>query len=423
MEAHQTVEQYIAVLEEELVSALGCTEPIAIAYASARAALLLGELPGRMRVLCSGSIIKNVKGVVVPKSGGLKGVGAAAVLGAVGGDSRRQLEVLERVTDAHAEKAKRLLEEPEYCTVGILDEGLDLHIRVTACSAGHTAMVEIGGNHTNIIREELDGAVLLEKERLSERPGESRRHLTVQGILEFADAVELSRVQALLDTQILYNTNIAREGLTGDYGASIGKTLLETYGEDIAVRARAMAAAGSDARMGGCVLPVVINSGSGNQGLTASLPVIEYAKELNVSRELLYRSLLVSNLVAIHLKSGLGRLSAFCGAVSAACGASAAITYMKGGGYAKVGAAITNTLGNVSGIVCDGAKPSCAAKIASSVDAAILGHHMAMNENAFHPGEGLVKESVEETIASVCRMGKDGMRATNREILQIMIEP
>ncbi len=418
-----TAQKYVDVLHEELVPALGCTEPIAIAYAGAVAARTLGCFPERMRAACSGNIIKNVKGVVVPNSGGQKGIEVAAILGALGGDADKKLEVLSTVTPDQAEQAKTL-NRSGFCKTELLSGVTNLHIILTVEGNGHQAVVEIADGHTNIVRVEKDG-VILEGGAYSpqaSKPDHSRDFMSVSGILEFAETCDLAPVQDILDRQIDYNTHISEEGLHGSYGANVGRTLLASRGSDVRTRAKARAAAGSDARMSGCDLPVVINSGSGNQGMTVSLPVIEYARELGLSRDKLYRALLVSNLVAIHQKSGIGKLSAYCGAVSAACGSGAAITWLCGGDYTQIADTITNTLANVSGIVCDGAKPSCAAKIASSVDAAIMAHDLAMHSRAFTPGEGIVKGDVENTIHSVGRLAREGMRATDEEVLHIMIE-
>lgn len=418
-------EQYIQILREELIPALGCTEPIAIAYASARATKLLGKTPEHIVAKCSGNIIKNVKGVVVPNAGGMKGIETAAIIGAIGGNSDRKLETLAEVTEADIQKTKELLQQKDYCDVKLLQSGINLHIIMEVSAGEDTVTVEIADEHTNIIREQKNDTILYQSEaKTSDKPQSTDRScLNVQDIIEFANTIDVEKVKDILDRQISYNTKISEEGLTHDYGARVGKTLLSVYGdEDVKIRAKARAAAGSDARMSGCVLPVVINSGSGNQGMTVSLPVIEYARDLKVSQEKLYRALLVSNLIAIHQKTLIGRLSAYCGAVSAACGSGAAITYLKDGTYQNICDTITNTLANVSGIVCDGAKSSCAAKIASSVDAALLGHYMAMEHDSFQAGDGLVKTEVEGTIQSIGRLGKEGMKETDVEILNIMIE-
>ncbi len=415
---------YLTVLKEELIPALGCTEPIAIALASAKAREVLGEFPDKMIAACSGNIIKNVKGVIVPTTGDMRGIETSAILGAVGGNAEKQLEVLADVKPAHIEKTKALL-ATGLCEVEIIHGSANLDVIITAIKGDHSAVVEIKNKHSNIIRIEKDGKVLYSKDGQAaghQTQELDRTQMNIEEIYDFANTVEISDVKQLLDMQIEYNTKIAEEGLKNDYGANVGSTLLKCYGTDIKTLAKAYPAAGSDARMSGCILPVVINSGSGNQGMTVSLPVIQYARFLGVSQEKLYRALVISNLVAIHQKTGIGSLSAYCGAVSAACGSGVGIAYLYGAGMDIIGKTITNTLANVSGIICDGAKPSCAAKIASSVDAALLGYHMAINNQVFHSGEGIVKDSVEETIKSVGRLGKEGMRETDVEILKIMVE-
>jgi Uncharacterized conserved protein len=418
-----TYHEYVTILEKELVPALGCTEPIAIAYASAVAKKTLGCIPEKIIAACSGNIIKNVKSVIVPNSGGLKGIEAAATIGAIGGNPDKKLEVLTDVTEEDIKRTRELL-KTDYCSVEVLNGVANLHIIITATAGEEKAVVEIIDTHTNIVRIEKNDQVIFkssEKNSKNEYQQIDWDCLNIEDILEFANTVRLEDVKEILDRQINYNTTISNEGLTHQYGANIGKTLLDEYGNSIRVRAKAKAAAGSDARMSGCVLPVVINSGSGNQGMTVSLPVIEYAKELEVGSEKLYRALVVSNLIAIYLKSGIGRLSAYCGAVSAACGSGAAITYLYGGDYDHICKTITNTLANISGIVCDGAKPSCAAKIATSVDAAIMAHYLSMGDNAFTSGEGIVKDDVEKTIDSVGRLARDGMKETDVEVLKIMV--
>lgn len=419
-----TYQTYVNILNNELVPALGCTEPIAIALAAAKARQALGVMPERITAACSGNIIKNAKGVIVPTTGNMKGIDTSAVLGAVAGDPALDLEVLSKVGPADLEETRRLLAQG-ICTVELLDTPARLHILITMSGGGHTALAEIRDEHTNLIRLERDGDVLLQKEEtaVQETPEDNvLDSLNLADILEFANTVNLDDVRLALSRQVEFNTRIAQEGMTHVYGGRVGATLMRHYGGDVRVRARAMAAAGSDARMGGCVLPVVINSGSGNQGITCSVPIVVYAQYLGASEETMYRALVVSNLVALLQKRGIGRLSAFCGAVCAACGSGAGITYLHGGDYETIGRTITNTLANVSGIVCDGAKGSCAAKIAASVDAAILAHEMSMDGNTFGAGEGLVKESVEQTIASIGRMAAEGMRETDAEILKIMID-
>lgn len=417
--------QYINILEEELVPALGCTEPIAIAYASAKAREILGHLPDKITAACSGNIIKNVKGVIVPNTGNLRGIKASAIIGTLAGDASKGLEVLTSISQEDIAKTRQLVEE-DYCKEERLKSKASLHILITAYKGEEYASVELMHTHTNIVRIIKNGQVVFDnpvKETDINTPLTDRSILSVDSIYDFANTVAIEDVKELLDRQIEYNLRIAKKGLSYKYGANVGSTLLKMEGtQDIKNLAKAYAAAGSDARMSGCVLPVVTNSGSGNQGLTVSIPVIIYAHKINVGQEKLYRALVLSNLIAIHQKTMIGRLSAYCGAVSAACGSGAAITYLYGGSLEQISNTITNTLANVSGIVCDGAKPSCAAKIASSLDAAIMGHYMAMNDNTFNPGEGLVKEDVESTIHSIGLLASRGMDKTDIEILKIMME-
>ncbi len=415
-------DQYVMILKDELVPALGCTEPIAIAYAAAKAREVLGEMPERMEMCCSGNIIKNVKGVTVPNSGGLKGIDVAAVLGVVGGDAARELEVLEDVTEADICRAKKLVQQG-FCKCSLQEGVENLYIVAKVYTKEHSAEVTIINRHTLITKIVKDNQIIYEH-KISESAVEKgdKSLLNVRDILIFADTLILDDVQEVIYDQIEKNTAISQEGVIHPYGAQIGRTLLDVFGNDVRTRARAKAAAGSDARMGGCSMPVVINSGSGNQGMTVSLPVIEYAKEYEATKEQLYRALVVANLISIHQKKYIGSLSAYCGAVSAACGAGAAITYLRGGTYEEVGLTIINTIGNVGGIVCDGAKSSCAAKIASAVDAAILAHYMAMKHVSFQPGEGIVQEDLEDTIKSMGYIGRVGMKMTDTEILNIMIE-
>ncbi|MGB7604104.1 MAG: L-serine ammonia-lyase, iron-sulfur-dependent, subunit alpha [Lutisporaceae bacterium] len=416
-------QNYVNILKEELVPALGCTEPIAIAYAAAKAREVLGVLPDKIVAECSGNIIKNVKGVVVPTTKNLRGIEAAAVIGVVGGDASKELEVLSSINQNHLEQAKMLIEKG-ICEEKLLETSAKLHIIIRVFKDDDNALVEIIHTHTGIVRIEKNGKVLLDVPHSVEedlREATDRGCMNIEDILEFANTVDISDVSEILSRQVKYNTAISNEGLHKIYGANIGMTLLSAYGDDVRVRAKAAAAAGSDARMSGCEMPVVINSGSGNQGMTVSLPVIEYAKELFVTTERLYRALCVSNLVAIHQKTKIGRLSAYCGAVSAATGAGAGITYLYGGGIKEISQTITNTLANVSGIVCDGAKPSCAAKIASSVDAALLACYMVMQGRGFSSGEGIVNDSIEGTIENVGKLAKNGMQVTDEEIIRIMI--
>ena len=420
--------QFIAILQEELVPALGCTEPIAIAYAGAHARALLGKIPDRVCIKSSGNIIKNVKSVTVPNSGNMKGIPAAAAIGIIGGNPDKGLEVLADITEADIARTKEFLEKVP-CKVSLLDTVASLHFIVEVFAGADSASVEIIHQHTNIVHTTKNGKDVLSvpfdpasaNAALTDRLG-----LSVKKILEFADTINLDRVRPILERQIDYNTRIAQEGLEHRYGINAGANLLKAAEAERAVtlkiRAQAAAAAGSDARMSGCTLPVVTNSGSGNQGLTASLPVIVFAEEKKLPHDKLLRGLLVSNLIAIHQKTRIGRLSAYCGAVSAGCGSGAAITYLSGGSYEQVCETITNTLAVVSGIVCDGAKPSCASKIATSVDAALNAHYLAMQNRVFEPGEGIVKGDIEKTIAGVGTVAADGMRETDKVILHIMVD-
>jgi L-cysteine desulfidase len=418
-------EEYLAILRAELVPALGCTEPIAVALAAAKARETLGKMPDRAEISCSGNIVKNVKGVVVPNSGGLKGIEAAALAGIVGGDASRGLEVLEGLGPKALAEVRSLLERGT--CVARLAEGVDsLYIAAKLYAGRESAEARISGSHSHISALYRNGICVYAAD---DRPGEAeaglpeRDVLTVQGILEFADGVELSAIESLMSEQIKLNCAISDEGLAHHYGVDVGATALKNRGPDLRTRASARAAAGSDARMSGCSLPVVINSGSGNQGIAASLPVIEYARGLGLPDERLYRALAVSNLVAIHQKRKIGRLSAYCGAVSAAAGSGAAISYLCGGGYEEISATIVNTIATIGGMVCDGAKPSCAAKIFQAVDAALLAYDLSSSGKVFGPGEGLVKDDVEKTIESVGRMGRVGMKKTDEEIITIMTSP
>lgn len=421
-------EQYCSILNRELVCALGCTEPIAVAYAAAIARETLGSEPERLELECSGNIIKNVKSVTVPNSGGMHGLEAAATLGAVGGNPENALEVLESVDDAARARTAELLADPAFADVSLAENVPNLYIRVKARSEEHASDIIISDHHTNVVWRALDDQKLSgswDAPECAAAVADTARtqgsSLSLEGIIDFAEHGEITGARAALMRQMELNDAISREGLEHVWGAEVGRTLLASRPDDVADRARARAAAGSDARMSGCAMPVVIVCGSGNQGITTCLPVLEYAEKLGVTGDRLLRALALSDLVAIHVKSYIGELSAFCGAVCAACGAGAAITWMSGGTLEQIGATVVNTLGNVGGIVCDGAKSSCAAKISASVDAAILGHSMAMAGKSFHAGEGIVQETIEETIASMGYVGRVGMKPTDVEILNIMI--
>lgn len=415
---------FCEILNLELMPALGCTEPIAIAYAAATARDTLGCLPQRMEVRCSGNIIKNVKGVIVPGTGCLKGVEPSAILGAVGGDAALKLQVLTPITPDHLAKTKALMQE-DYCHVDLIENVPNLMIQVLAFSGDDCALVEIKDAHTHITRIEKNGRVLFQDDSMvtcAEAPARDYGCMNLSDIIAFCESGDITPALDALKRQEELNTHISMEGLRNPYGERIGATLLHYYGkQDVKIRARALAAAGSDARMSGCIMPVVINSGSGNQGITVTMPVLTYAYEMKVSEEKKYRALALSNLVSIYIKKDMGKLSAFCGAVSAACGSGAGITFLAGGTEHQIADTITNTLADVAGIVCDGAKPSCAAKIASAVDAAILGHLMAMEGRAYGDGEGIITNDIDRTIANTARMGRDGMRDTDHEILNIML--
>ena len=415
---------YVRILKEELVPAMGCTEPIAISYCAAIARKTLGCLPERALVEASGNIIKNVKSVVVPNTGGLRGIEAAAAAGIVAGDPDRVLEVIASVTDAQKRDIREYLDR-KTIRVKALEAGEILDIVVHAYAADQEAVVRIAGKHTNVVRISLDGKLLKEGFVTAEDGGQSqadRSLLNVEDIVDFANTADLADVRETLERQIECNMAISQEGLTGDWGANIGKVLLSTYGDDVKIRARAAAAAGSDARMNGCEMPVIINSGSGNQGITASVPVITYARELGASQDKTLRALLVSNLITIHLKTGIGRLSAYCGAVSAGCGAGCGIAYLQGGDTRCIAHTLVNALAIDSGIICDGAKASCAAKIASAVDAGILGFEMFRRGQQFRGGDGILSKGVENTIRNVSRLGSVGMRETDEEIIHIMTQ-
>ena len=418
----QTYQAYIEILRRELIPAMGCTEPIAIAYGAAKARAALGALPDQITVAASGNIIKNVKSVIVPNTDGRKGIEVAAAIGALAGDASAGLEVIAHVRpESRATLGQYLADTQIHVRAAQSPHVLDITISVQ--KGLDTAAVQIVNEHTNIVRITRNDKVLFEKEIIDTADTGKPDYdcMTIEDIYDFAMTADLSDVQDILDRQIACNTAIADEGLKNNYGANIGRTLLKASGTDIHIRARARAAAGSDARMNGCELPVVINSGSGNQGMTVSLPVIEYAKELQSSPEQLYRALLLSNLVTLHEKEGIGRLSAYCGAVSAGAGAGAGIAWLCGGDYEAVIHTIVNALAITSGIVCDGAKASCAAKISAAVDAGILGFEMYRNGQQFYGGDGLVLKGVENTIRNISRLGRVGMKETDKEIINMMI--
>jgi len=413
---------YIRVLKQELVPAMGCTEPIAVAYAAAVAARELPSVPEKVHIQVSANIIKNVKSVIVPNTGGLHGLEAAAAAGIIAGQPDSKLLVISQVTDIQRREIAAYLQQAEFM-VEESQSGALFDICITLEGAGHKAVCRIAGEHTNIVRIDSDGKTVFSRsyEADSIEGAGDKELLSVEKIVEFADCVDIADIQQILDRQIECNMAIAREGLENNYGARIGQVLLKARGNDVVTRAKAYAAAASDARMGGCEKPVVINSGSGNQGITASIPVIIYAEELGASREQLYRALAVSNLVTLHLKSGIGPLSAYCGAISAGCGAAAGVTYLYGGKFRQIAHTVVNAIAINSGVICDGAKASCAAKIASAVEAGLLGMEMFRQDSQFLGGDGIVSKGVENTIDNVSRLASQGMRKTDAEIIKIML--
>lgn len=414
---------YLEILKEELVPALGCTEPIAIAYTAAKAREFLNDFPISAVLECSGNIIKNVKSVAVPNTDGLTGIRASMLAGLIGGKAEKQMEVLADLTHDHLAEIKRLL-KTNFCEVRLLETEFNLHIVLHMKAESETVSVEMKHAHSNICRIEKNGQVIYHNNEADKYLGTftDRSILSVKNIYKFANTVPLERVERLIGKQVEYNIGIAEEGLRGNYGINIGRALLAMGHADLVQnKMKAYAAAASEARMSGCALPVFTNSGSGNQGITTSVPVIIYARENNFSYEKLVRSLVFSNLLTIHQKTRIGRLSAFCGAVSAACSSGAAITYLEGGTLEQIKQTIHNTLANVSGIVCDGAKPSCAAKIASCLEASYLSHVLAMNDQHYQAGNGILKNDVEDTIAAVGHIACHGMRTTDTEILKVML--
>ncbi len=413
---------YLEILREELVPAMGCTEPIAIAYAGALARETLGAEPERVALRVSGNIIKNVKSVIVPHTGGRKGMRTAVAAGICCGNASRELEVLAEVTPEQLEALADYLDRVSI-TIEESDSNCPFDLQVTVFAGTEEAYVRIVGHHTNVVTVRKNDQLLVDLPFSDEviQPPESRMLLTVKDIVDFAGEVRIEDVAPTLQRQIDYNTAIAKQGLEEQYGANVGSILLRSYGDSVENRAKAWAAAGSDARMNGCEMPVIINSGSGNQGMTASLPVIVYAEERKATQEELYRALVVSNLVTIHLKTGIGSLSAYCGATSAGCGAGAGICYLFGGRYDEIAHTIVNALAINSGMICDGAKASCAAKIASAVEAGLLGMQMNQHDSQFYGGDGIVVKGVENTIQAVGKLAREGMRSTDRKIIQLMI--
>ena len=418
---------FVNLLKEELVPAMGCTEPIAIAYCAAKAVEVLGEFPDRMIVSSSGNMIKNVSGVTVPNSDGLKGIDVAAVLGVVAGNANKKLEVISQVTPQDIARAKKLLENHNFCQTKLIKDVDNLFIIVEVFAKGNSALVEIQEKHTNISRIEKNGQVIFAKDQNTNEVKKAKLDLTpmsVKSIIEFADALDINDLKETLERQITCNSAISQEGLNHNWGVKVGQTILKYAGSNPSAHelACAAAAAGSDARMSGCPLPVIINSGSGNQGITITMPVLVYAEKLQVSEEVKLKALALANLIAIHQKRFIGDLSAYCGTVCAATGAACGIAYMNNDGYDVIAGTITNSICTIGGMVCDGAKPSCASKISAAVDNAIRAYEIKKNGGEFQEGEGLVKENVEQTIRAIGRMALNGLQAADTEILNIMLD-
>ena len=411
---------YVQILKEELVMAMGCTEPIAISYACAKATQVLDHLPDRIVVKASGSIIKNVKSVIVPHTNGLKGIEVAAAAGALYGDADAKLEVLSSATREQIEELPEYVQNTNI-TVQHIEQGHVFDLEIHVYYEQEHASVRIVDTHTNIVQIEKNWQIIFEDKTTSLELKADHSALIMKQIWDFSQTVDIDDVKEILDRQITCNMAIANEGIHNSYGANIGHVILNMDSDCVKTKAKAYAAAGSDARMNGCELPVVINSGSGNQGITCCVPVVVYAKELDCTQEQLYRALVLSNLTAIYIKTGIGTLSAFCGAVSAGAAAGAGIAYLHNGTYKEIQHTIVNALAILSGTICDGAKASCAAKIASSIDAGIMGYYMYKNKQQFYAGDGIVAHSVDETIQNIGTLGSQGMLQTNDKIIEMMI--
>ncbi len=414
--------QFIAILKEELRPAMGCTEPIALAYAGAKAREILGKLPSRIDVFVSGNIIKNVKSVVVPNTGGLRGIAAAVCAGVVAGDADKVLEVISSVSKEKQAELKQYMQEVE---INIEPSSAELvfDIDLTLYAGEDNARVRIVNHHTNIVHISRNGVVEIDlpTEESSEDNLTDKSCLSIERIVEFADVLDPEDVRDSIGRQIQYNLAIAKEGLENSWGANIGSVILNQQGSTNNRKAAAWAAAGSDARMSGCEMPVIILSGSGNQGITASVPVAVYAEAFGATEAELFRAVAVSDLVTVHQKTGIGRLSAYCGAISAGCGAGAGIAYLHGGDHEAVAHTVVNAIAILSGTICDGAKPSCAAKIAAAVDAGILGYNMYLEKQQFFGGDGIVTKGADKTVSNIGILAREGMRETDRTILKIML--
>ena len=414
---------YINILKEELVPAMGCTEPICIAYAAAKAREVLGGMPDNVDILASGNIIKNVKSVIVPNTNGMKGLKASVAIGVVGGNPEKKLEVIASVTEEQKKEAKRFLETIPM-SIAHIDSKEQLDVTIRLHKNEHFASVRITNFHTNIVHIQKDNEVLYKSDTIATPSKEltDRSILNMEGIYDFANNVDIEDIKEIIERQLRYNKAISEEGLRNDWGANIGKLLLTHYNNNVRIKAKAWAAAGSDARMNGCEMPVIINSGSGNQGITASMPVLAYAQEYNIDDDRLYRALVVSNLTAIHQKTMIGRLSAYCGAISAGCAAACGVAYLLGEDLETISQTLSNSLAITSGVICDGAKSSCAAKIATAVDSGLMGYYMCKNKKNFCSEDGIIGVGIEKTIKNVGKLASQGMRETDRVIIDIMTE-
>ncbi len=424
MLSEKTTRAYINILKEELAVAMGCTEPIAIAYASAVLYDALGSQPSSVKIGLSGNIIKNVKSVVVPATGGMRGIGAAVSAGIIAGKPERKLEILCALGEGSSEKIKAFCEKTPI-DIYELESDTPFEILLEGSNGTHHVRVRLASRHTNITEVSRDGESLTEKYRLNESSSveyaTDRELLNVKDIITFADEAPLDEIAPFLRRQIDMNMAIAREGLSEGYGASIGRMIYSDGQCGLRDKARAYAAAGSDARMNGCELPVCIISGSGNQGITASVPVVIYGEEMGASEEQIFRALIVSDLITVHQKTGIGCLSAYCGAISAGCGCGTGICYLNGGRYREISQSLINSLAILSGTICDGAKASCAAKISMAVEAGIMGFKMMQAGHQFYAGDGIVTKGVENTIKNVGKLARNGMSETDREIIKIML--
>lgn len=421
------IEKVLKILEEEMVAAEGCTEPIALSYAAAKAKRILGTIPNKVDVFLSGNIIKNVKSVTIPNSDGMVGIEAAIAMGLIAGDDRKELMVISDVTSEQLTEVKEFLAK-DIIKTHVHPGDIKLYIRLEISNNQDNVVLEIKHTHTNVTQILKNGKVLLSQVCNDGDFNSSltdRKVLTVKFIYDLAKTIDIDLIRPIFQKVVNYNSAIAEEGLKGKYGVNIGKMILENiekgiYGNDVRNKAASYASAGSDARMSGCALPVMTTSGSGNQGMTASLPIIKFAAEKNLSEEELIRGLFVSHLITIHVKTNVGRLSAYCGAICAAAGVAASLTYLHGGSYEMVCAAITNILGNLSGVICDGAKASCAMKISSGIYSAFDATMLALNKNVLKSGDGIVGVDIEETIRNVGELAQSGMKGTDETILDIM---